>query len=455
MCAEQACRDASIVDVVFHLSDARTVWGESLRVVGAAQALGAWAPEEGVALATDQDIYPLWQSGEVRFRAAPEELEPREGGQVALRYKYVRDRRALGEGFAWEEAIEDREVVIPAAVGSRSVWLVSDAAFNVGGPPGLLEISPQKVPTPPISHAEAPERTPEPDEPGCARFEDAYCLVGAEPFAQGGFSSVWRCRSRREGAEKPGDRAVKRIDKVKMPDRGRRFLYGHGASIGEVHLQRRLCHPNVVELLEVFDEPCVVSLVMVHCRGGDLLEVILGHHHQHGRGLPELAVLAVARQLLAALAFIHAQGIVHRDVKAENVLQLEGSGTVPLEHASFKLGDFGLAARVGEDEMLLEQVGSPSTSAPELVRGRPYAKPADVWSAGATLFTAVAARRPYEAASYAQMLQSHNKGRLALQGGNWDAVSGEARGLIGSLLQPPAVQRPTAAAALQHPCLQR
>merc|ERR1719329_841313 len=133
-------------------------------------------------------------------------------------------------------------------------------------------------------------------------------------------------------------------------------------------------------------------MVLEFCAGGDILQLVRAQKAQHGAGLRESAAMAVARQLLAALVYLHAGNVVHRDVKCENVFQLEDLSVAP-EAATFKLGDFGLAAEILQDEVLHEPVGSPSTAAPEVARGRPYSKPADVWSAGATLFTALAGPR--------------------------------------------------------------
>lgn len=450
---------ATIVDVVFRLERGMTRWGETIHVVGDCAELGSWTPEKGVLMATDEESYPKWRSNEVRFcvRKISPELDGTDGDgtgtSLHIRYKYVCNRYTLGEGYAWEESIEDRTVSIPVMAGSRSAWIIKDAAFDAPGETVLVETTPLKVPTPPVMRSVAPENTPEQLD-GCSPvFSDAYVLVGDGPLAKGGFSSVWRCRPLVGGGSEDSDRAVKCIDKEGIPDRGKRFLYGHGSYAGEIQLHSRLDHPNIVKLHEVFDDASVTSLVMQYCRGGDLLEITLRHHQRFDRGLQEVGAAAVARQLFSAVAFLHEQGIIHRDIKAENVCQLEDRDAPP-ERATFQLCDFGLAARIQPDEVLLEQVGSPSTSAPEVVHGRPYGKPADIWSAGATIYTAIAARRPFEAASYAQMLKNA-KGQVVLCGGIWENISGRSRDFLGSILQAQAVHRPCVSTVLEHPWLQQ
>mmetsp|Transcript_70440 Transcript_70440/g.206057 ORF Transcript_70440/g.206057 Transcript_70440/m.206057 type:complete len:472 (-) Transcript_70440:127-1542(-) len=462
MCVTKAPVEESttIVDVGFRLTHAATNWGESIHVVGDCAELGSWAPEKGVQMITDQDDYPKWCSVEVRFRiVADSKLWSRDGNGTAapleIRYKYVRDQNTLGKGYVWEESIEDRKALIPVNAGSRSAWIIKDVAFDEPGEMELIEVSTLKVPTPPVMGGPAPECTPEPEGRPTRVFADTYCLVGYGPLAKGGFSSVWQCRPLSGGCGQGSpDCAVKRISKGQIADRGKRFLYGRGAYAGEIKLHTELDHPNVVKLLEVFDDANVVSLVMQLCRGGDLLEITLRHQQRFGRGLAESAAAAAARQLFSAVDFLHLKGIVHRDIKAENVFQLEDADATPTECPTFVLGDFGLAARVQPDEVLLEQVGSPSTAAPEVVHGRPYGKPADIWSAGASVYTALAARRPFEAASFAEMRKTASQGHLILKGSHWDDISGSARDLLGSVLQNSAVQRPSASSVLLHTWLQ-
>eukprot|EP00913_Durusdinium_trenchii_P023550 g22127.t1 len=155
----------------------------------------------------------------------------------------------------------------------------------------------------------------------------------------------------------------------------------------------------------------MVSIVLEFCIGGDMLEVMSRHRGKNSKGLRESATCRAMTHMFRALAYLHEQGVVHRDVKCENVFKLEAPNQMTLEDrweadihclapsqdCTYKLGDLGLAACVMPDEVLMEQVGSPSTSAPEVVRGRPYGKPADLWSAGAAIYTLLAGRRPFEA----------------------------------------------------------
>lgn len=413
--------DTADVVLVFRLCCAHTRFGESIRVVGSIPELGAWSPEQASCMLTDTENYPEWISGRIRIAAC-------QGGQTKLKYKYVRDLRTLGEGFVWEEQIANREVEISLIPGSS--WEVRDSAFDEGGCPKAVESLRADLP---------PDGAEQIAGQVQVCFGDSYVFVGDDPLGTGAFSSVWRCRLRTTpdstSVSTSVDRAVKKISKKGMSRVAHRFLFGQGTSKGELELHKCLHHPNVVELLDVFEDAGSVSMVLEFCAGGDILQLVRAQKAQHGAGLPELAAVAVARQLLAALDYLHAGHVVHRDVKCENVFQLEDHTVAP-EDATFKLGDFGFAARILPDEVLLEPVGSPSTAAPEVTCGRPYAKPADVWSAGATLFTALAGRR------MRAMVEV-------------DGLAAKPQAFLGMLMQSDAAKRPTAAEAREHDWLRR
>lgn len=447
------CGTCSTISLFFHIDIARSTPGEHLHVVGSHERLGAWDPEHAIRLTTSERAYPVWRSQQIDLRCEPEE------SFLLLKYKYVLDRRELQQGFLWEENIPDREVRIPWTPGADlGVWLIRDTAFNNQGPSTLrkLDLNSKLLQSPQGSEGlmSAPEETPEAEEPAVTPLFDAkYALIGRRPFAKGGFSSVWRCRQRDSSIEF----AAKRIDLAQLHGRGRRCVFGHGAQPGEIGLHQNLHHPNLVELIDAFhDEGSkMVSIVLEFCIGGDMLEVMSRHRGKNSKGLRESATCRAMTHMFRALAYLHEQGVVHRDVKCENVFKLEAPNQMTLEDCTYKLGDLGLAACVMPDEVLMEQVGSPSTSAPEVVRGRPYGKPADLWSAGAAIYTLLAGRRPFEASSYHQMVKVMSKVEVTYTGDTWLRTSKAAMELLLELLQENPDKRPTAAKVLKHAWCQR
>ena len=156
----------------------------------------------------------------------------------------------------------------------------------------------------------------------------------------------------------------------------------------EARLAARVRHPHVTVVHDVVVHDGSDWLVMDYHRGASLATVLSGGR----RRLPPTAVAALGLQLLAALRAVHAAGVVHCDVKPANVMLGEDGRPV--------LVDFGIAETAGGDPAHPARrtghvVGSPAFMAPELVRGEAPRPAADLWSLGATLYTAVEGRPPF------------------------------------------------------------
>jgi len=260
-------------------------------------------------------------------------------------------------------------------------------------------------------------------------FEDAYSIVGDNPLGEGSFGLVWRCRPRQgPGGGDDAMLAAKRIMMSKLLPRDVRNLFGHDDREGEIRMHQALKHPHIIELHEVFREPDTVSLVMECCRGGDLFDLIAANCS----GLPEQSVALVERHLLKALEFLHGRRIVHRDVKCENVLMLDKD--LPVEKNTFKLCDFGFAARLKADGELSTRMGSPDTVAPEIVRGERYSTPVDCWAAGVLMYMALSARPPFWAKTDVEVLKRVGKGEYSTSGGVWERISKEAKEIVSRLM---------------------
>ena len=142
----------------------------------------------------------------------------------------------------------------------------------------------------------------------------------------------------------------------------------------EVELLRTLHHPGIVALQEppVVCDAQSVAVVLERLDGGDVQTLL-----QHSGALPEARARAIFSDVMQALAYLHEQGIVHRDVKAANLL-LTGDGVV-------KLADFGVAVRLsGTLERRSTAIGTPHWMAPEVIQEGEYCWMADVWSLGIT-----------------------------------------------------------------------
>lgn len=152
----------------------------------------------------------------------------------------------------------------------------------------------------------------------------------------------------------------------------------------EIKLARRVTHPAVLRTFDFGMHGRVPYISMEYVRGMTLRYLL-----DQRRRLPFSAALRILRQLAQALAAAHAQDVVHRDVKPENVI-LHASGNA-------KLMDFGIASRMQRLDAASEDVfvGTPLYAAPEQMLGRPLDARADVYACGVLLYEVFAGRRPF------------------------------------------------------------
>ena len=214
------------------------------------------------------------------------------------------------------------------------------------------------------------------------------------------------------------------------------------ASREELDLLRRLQHPSVVRLYGACSEVSTLHLLMEYCAGGSLDDAIDLQSRHHRRPFPRATVESWVRQLLGALAFVHENHVLHRDVKPANVLLTESL-------ARAKLADFGVSRQLDASSLAVTCVGTPYYLAPELISGKGYDGRADVWSLGVILYKLLTLRRPFGGESLPQLA-------LQICTAELDPASlpaGELAPLCAPLLQmlrKAAEERPTSAQLVEQ-----
>ncbi len=216
--------------------------------------------------------------------------------------------------------------------------------------------------------------------------------------------------------------------------------------LNEVQLMRMLDHPNILNIVESFEQLNRLYIVLELVEGGELFDEL----HRRGGRLAEEDVRLVAAQLCSALKYCHDNNVCHRDIKLENVL-LAKPGDVS---RGLRLIDFGLAQAFKKDDRFNEVCGTAAYLAPEVVDKRvKYSCQSDMWSFGVLLFVLLAGTKPYGLVSDKTTMRLVKERKPPIFGPEWDTISVDARNFVTSLLHLKQQYRMSATDALQHPFL--
>ena len=205
----------------------------------------------------------------------------------------------------------------------------------------------------------------------------------------------------------------------------------------EIRFLSKILHPGVIQMID-YDHLASQYVVLPFAAGGDLLELAL---HEP---VSETKAKRMAFRLLSALAYLHGLGIVHNDIKPENILI---TNTV-FNGDNVVLADFGLAGELDNRGLRRDFFGTECYAAPEKVMGLPYNTKADVWSLGITLFVCLFRLMPYDEET---MVEEIINGLPFLGSGILNRVSPSAADLILRMLNTDPSERISARQALSHP----
>nr|XP_004652112.2 sperm motility kinase 2B-like [Jaculus jaculus] len=251
-----------------------------------------------------------------------------------------------------------------------------------------------------------------------SQYEDLG-LIG-----MGAFSKVRKARHRLTGVVV----AIKALEK-------QRRIY---AVVLEVEVMKMLDHPNTPSLFQIVDTKDTIYLVMELCHR-DLME----HIYWNGC-LQEDEARQIFKQILDAISYCHSHGIVHQDIKPDNIM-VDDRGKVTVI-------DFGLATRFLPGQMLTRYCGAYKYMPPEAILRQSYDGPKkDMWSLGVLLFFMVTRTMPFNAKTLTELKEEIVKGDYQFP----QALSEELKDLIRLLLTVDPERRPTTAEVINHPWLEQ
>ena len=240
-------------------------------------------------------------------------------------------------------------------------------------------------------------------------------------IGEGGYGKIYKVKNKESG----DIRAMKQIMKSKIPDI-EKFQ-------NEIKILSMVDHPNIVRLFEVIEDDKYFNLLEELCTGGELLSKVK-------KPLKEKEIAKIFKQIMSAIAYCHEKGIVHRDMKLENILFATESEDSPI-----KIIDFGLSVLLGKKETKNEnetadlkkygfkrmttKVGTIYYMSPEVIKGN-YDEKCDIWACGVILYTLLSGYPPFNGQTDKDIYNMISKMNFDFEQPVWKNVSKYAKELL-------------------------
>ncbi|XP_027338479.1 serine/threonine-protein kinase HT1-like [Abrus precatorius] len=223
---------------------------------------------------------------------------------------------------------------------------------------------------------------------------DMSQLFFGSKFASGRHSRIYR------GVYKQKDVAIKLVSQPEEDEDLAAFLEKQFTS--EVSLLLHLRHPNIITFIAACKKPPVFCIITEYLAGGSLGKFL---HHNRPRLLPLKLVLKLALDIARGMQYLHTQGILHRDLKSENLLLGEDM--------CVKVADFGISCLESQCGSAKGFTGTYRWMAPEMIKEKQHTKKVDVYSFGIVLWELLTGRTPFDnmTAEQAAFAVSHKNAR--------------------------------------------
>ncbi|XP_076602372.1 myosin light chain kinase, smooth muscle isoform X5 [Chaetodon auriga] len=213
----------------------------------------------------------------------------------------------------------------------------------------------------------------------------------------------------------------------------------------EIGIMNSLHHPKLVQCVDAFEGKSDIVMVLEMISGGELFERIIDEDFE----LTEREVIKYMLQIIDGVSFIHKQGIVHLDLKPENIMCVNKNGS------KIKLIDFGLARRLENAGTLKVLFGTPEFVAPEVINYEAISYPTDMWSIGVICYILLSGLSPFMGDNDNETLSNVTSATWDFEDEAFDEISDNAKDFITNLLKKDMKARLTCAQCYEHSWLKQ
>ena len=248
--------------------------------------------------------------------------------------------------------------------------------------------------------------------------------------------------------------ATKKIDKKFITNpKARKYLDN------EINILKEVDHPNIIKLIEVQETSTHFYLVMELCNGGGLSDCLEEYKKTYKKAFPEETVQYLMRQIVSAINYLHKKGILHRDIKLDNVLinyeNEKDRINKNMLKATVKIIDFGFARHLEKSSLAFSILGSPINMDPGILRklnkmehskDYGYDEKADIWSLGTICYEMLIGKSAFDSESMRELITKVERGNYYLP----NSLSKEAVSFLNGMLQYDLKKRLSAEQLFHH-----
>jgi len=214
----------------------------------------------------------------------------------------------------------------------------------------------------------------------------------------------------------------------------------------EIQILKMAQHPNICQMIDTFETRENIYIIIEFFKGGDLFDYLKKRTFNVG----EDRIREIFYRVSLAIGYLHSIGIVHRDIKLENIMMSEDT-----DNSQPKLIDFGLAKVMGPEDKCTDTFGTFGYCAPEVILGKSYSFGVDVWSMGCLLYVMLSEYLPFDSSNQEEVAENTCLKEVSFDVPEFEKCHHEVQTLIRLCLEKSRRKRIESDDILKHPWISR